>query len=165
MRTIRAVHDVALALLAGGIAGVGMAVTVLFAKAPSREVAGQIGSATFARLGPVVLLLAMVVFGARLVTGAGATGSAGLRRLGLSLSGVALALAAVNAVWLTPRMVGLWNEGPHAADGTGLAEPARHRFLALHGMSNLAYLAILLLCLALLILPPGPAGDRPTASR
>ena len=61
MRAVAAVHDLVLALLTGGLAGAGLAVNLLFARAPSREIAGAIGNAIFTRLGPISLGLAAVL--------------------------------------------------------------------------------------------------------
>jgi uncharacterized protein DUF4149 len=152
MRAVRALHDLALALVAGGIAGVALCVSLLFARAPSREVAGQIGSAIFGHLGSPMLLLATIVFGARLVMrsrrAAGAGGS-----VALAASALLLCLAALSALWLTPEMTAIWTAGAHAADGTGLIGEDRRRFLMLHGTSNLAYLGMLALSVLLIAWP------------
>lgn len=157
MRLVRALHDLALAIQVGGIVGVGLSVWVLFARAPSREIAGRIGGEIFGLLAPAVLLLASIVFGARLVL---RSGDALARPFGLTIASAALIIAAANALWLTPRMAAIWAAGAHAADGSGLAGEDRHRFLMLHGISNVAYLAILLLSVGLMLL-----GSRRSSTR
>ena len=61
MKIISALHHVSIVLMTGGIAGVGLAATVLFQKASSREVAGQIGNVIFGRLAPSVMVLSAVI--------------------------------------------------------------------------------------------------------
>lgn len=151
MRPAVAVHDLALALMIGGIAGVGLAIAMTFARAPSREVAGQIGNAVFGVLGPSVLVASLVVLVTRVLVQRSEAPSTA-RTASLSLAIVTALLAAIVALWLTPRMSALWTGGAHAPDGSGLTGPDRSRFLSLHGVSNLLYLAILLLSAAQLVL-------------
>lgn len=142
MKAAAALHDLSLALIVGGIAGAGFAVSMLFDLAPSHEIAGQVANPTFGRLGPAVALLAVVLFATEMILRrarpASATGTASI-----ILHAVLLALALALAFWLTPRLVDLWHTGAHAADGSGLEGEARRRFMMLHGIGNLIYLAIL----------------------
>src|SRR5678816_3687544 len=159
MRTVRALHDLALALMTGGIVGVGLSVSVLFARAPSRDVAGQIGGGIFGAVGPYVLLLGSIVCGARLLMRTTEPAS----RVGLfatAASALVVIIAALNVFWLTPRMRLIWESASHAADGSGLQGEPRREFLALHGLSNLAYLSILLIGLLLILLRPKEPEQR-----
>ena len=163
MRLTAIVHDLSLALLVGGIAGVGLCANLLFARAPSREIAGQVGNAIFGRLGPGVLVLSVAVLITSLLLHRGGAPSG--RRTGLVLlAGAMVVIAAVTALWLTPRMGALWASGAHAADGSGLIGDDRSRFLVLHIISNVAYLAVMLMGAALVLLrawglpPQSPRG-------
>lgn len=141
-RLVWAIHDLALALMVGGVAGGAIAALILFERAPTREVAGQIGQTIFDRLGVIVLALALAVVLARLL----------LRRLqpasrtlpGLPQAVICVILAGLIALWMTPAMHALWVGAPHAEDGSGLTGEAKSRFMRLHGAANLAYIAILL---------------------
>lgn len=143
----RVVHDLALCLILGGIAGTALCAGVLFERAPSREIAGHLGSVIFGRLGPAVLVLALVVVGTRLMLSR--DGSVRGRRLSLVLAAAMTAVAMVVSIWLTPQMITIWNEAPHAPDGSGLLGEDRARFFMLHGMTNLGYIAIGLLAACL----------------
>jgi len=163
MRLAAILHDLSLALLVGGIAGVGFCVNLLFARAPSREIAGQVGNAIFARLGPGVLALSVALLVTSLLLHRGGPPS-GRRIVSVLLAGAIVAVAAVTALWLTPRMGAIWASGAHAADGSGLLGDDRRRFLVLHIISNVAYLAVMLMGVALVLLrarelpPQSPRG-------
>jgi len=130
---------------------VGLAVSVLFARAPSREIAGQIGNVIFSRLGPAVAILAVALFATEMITRRSrASGAAEIASTILHAAIVLMALAV--ALWLTPKMGAIWREGAHAADGTGLEGNARGRFLVLHVASNLIYLAMLTSGIAIVVL-------------
>jgi hypothetical protein len=162
MRLAAILHDLSLALLVGGIAGVGFCVNLLFSRAPSREIAGQVGNAIFGRLGPGVLALSVTLLITSLLLHRGGPPS-GRRTVSLLLAGAIVAVAAVTALWLTPRMGALWASGVHAADGSGLIGDDRRRFLALHIISNVAYLMVMLMGVALELLRswgPRLTGDR-----
>jgi hypothetical protein len=151
MRFLEVLHGLALALLTGGIAGVGLAVGVLFQRAPSREIAGQVGNATFSRLGPAVLALAAIVLAARVYLHR-AEPPSGIRTTSLVLAVAIVAVAALVALGITPRMAALWAAGAHAADGSGLTGEDRGRFVALHALANAAYLVLLACGAALIVL-------------
>ena len=157
MRVIRAIHDLAVALLAGGIAGGSLSAIVLFRKAPTREVAGEVGQAIFDLLGIVVLSLSIVLLASRILLQREETPS-WKRSTALALSVICAAAACVIALWLTPAMGAIWESGPHAADGSGLAGDARASFMRLHGMANLSYLILLLSSAGMILLRPGPGS-------
>jgi hypothetical protein len=136
-----AFHDLALALLTGGLAGVFLAVGILFEKAPSREIAGQVGNVIFGRLGPAALTLAVIVFATELILVRGKERGG---RTALILSLLTFLMVGAAALFLTPRMTGIWLQSPHAPDGTGLMGEEKRRFLAMHVASNLAYMGALL---------------------
>lgn len=144
MRLTGILHDLSLGLLAGGIAGIGLAVNILFDRAPSREIAGQIGNVIFSRLGPSSFALALIVLASRLYLNRIEPPSR-MRTASVAICVVMAILAAVVALWLTPRMGAIWRSAPHAPDGTGLTGVDRSRFIALHVGANLAYLVIFLL--------------------
>jgi hypothetical protein len=162
MRFVSAVHDLALALLVGGLAGVFVSVGTLFARAPTREIAGQVGDAIFGRIAPAAVLLAAIVLAGRLRLHRVEAASA-RRSLSLVLA-AALALAVgAAALYLTPRMSAIWTSAPHAADGSGLAGDDKVLFLRLHILSNLSYLAALLAGVALILaraIAPSPGASR-----
>ncbi len=151
LKAAGAIHDLALAVMAGGIAGVGLAMAVTFARAPSREIAGQIGNAVFGILGPAVLTVSLVALATRIYVH-GAESPSAARSASLVLAIVTVLLGALLALWLTPRMGTLWTSGAHGSDGSGLAGKDRMRFLRLHGVGNLLYLAILTLSVAQIVL-------------
>jgi len=124
---------------------------VLFSRAPSREIAGQIGHAIFDRIGPASLALAAILLGARIALHR-AERPGGARLAALALALVAAAACAVAALYLTPRMSAIWSGGAHAGDGAGLAGDDRARFLAMHIAANLTYLAAMISGAALLAL-------------
>jgi hypothetical protein len=162
MRFVSAAHDLALALLVGGLAGVFVSVGTLFARAPTREIAGQVGNAIFGRLAPAAVLLAAIVLGARLRLHRGEPASA-RRSLALVLAAAIALTVAAAALYLTPRMSAIWTAAPHAADGSGLAGEDKVHFLRLHILSNLSYLAALLAGIALILagaIVPSPRGPR-----
>lgn len=144
LKAAAVVHVLALALMAGGIAGIGLAAGVIFGRAPTREVAGQIGNTLFARLGPAVLVLSLVAMAARILLHRGEPPS-WWRAASTILAVLTAVLAAAVALWLTPRMNAIWSTAPHAEDGSGLLGDARSRFLMLHGISNLLYMSIMIL--------------------
>lgn len=144
LRAAAVLHDLSYALLAGGIAGIGLAAGSIFGKAPTREIAGQIGNALFARLGPAVLFLALLALACRIYLQASEPPTA-WRTASLVLAVVVAALAAGVALWLTPVMNGIWHGSSHAVDGSGLIGDERKRFLMLHGISNLLYMGIMIL--------------------
>jgi len=144
MRFIEAVYDLALAVLVGSIIGVSVAAIALFDRAPSREFAGQVGSAVFDMMGMMALALSLLILAARFlirrrepfsVTGAVVTGLAVLAAL----------VSAAIALWITPVMDAIWAEAPHAPDGSGLVGPERARFMWLHGLSSASYLALVVI--------------------
>ncbi|HET6373204.1 MAG TPA: DUF4149 domain-containing protein [Candidatus Polarisedimenticolia bacterium] len=137
-------HDLSLALVVGGIAGAAVSALALFGKAPSREVAGEVGQLLFQRLGQGVLILSMVVLVTRLVL-ARSEPATTTRTVSVLLAAAALALSAVVALWLTPRMGVIWTASPHAPDGSGLLAEDRRLFMALHGIANLCYISILVM--------------------
>jgi len=147
LRLASSIHDLALAFLTGGLAGVFLSVNLLFDRAPSREIAGQVGNAIFGRLGPAALTLALVLLGSRLAMGRLGEGD----RASLVLAALIVLAVGAAALVLTPRMSAIWTSSPHAPDGSGLADEAKRRFLALHIMSNLAYMAALLSGAALVV--------------
>ncbi|MBI3449322.1 MAG: DUF4149 domain-containing protein [Acidobacteria bacterium] len=151
MRLVAALHDLSLAFLTGGLAGVFVAVDMLFDRAPSREIAGQVGVAIFGRIGPSSLALAAILLGARIALH-GAERPGGARRVSLVLALVIAASCAAAALYLTPRMSAIWIAGAHAGDGAGLTGDDRSRFLAMHIASNLAYLAAMISGAAMLAL-------------
>ena len=136
------IHGLALALLAGGIAGIVLAIDIVFDRAPSREIAGQIGNVIFGRLAPAVLGLSLLALGARIVM-QGADSPSWGRTVALVAAILTVLIAAVIAFWLTPSMNLIWKEGLHAADGSGLAGDDRTRFLTMHIWSAVLYLGIL----------------------
>lgn len=142
MRMLRVLHDLALGLILGGIAGTALCAGVLFDLAPSREVAGRIGSAIFGRLGPSILALTLIVLATHLLQSRGASRHG--ERLSMVLVLAMTGVAVVVSLWLTPRMIAIWNEAPHAPDGSGLVGEDRGRFFMMHGMTNLGYIAIAL---------------------
>jgi hypothetical protein len=147
MRLAGILHDLSLGILAGGIAGIGLAVNVLFSRAPSREIAGQIGNVIFSRLGPATLALALIVLATRLYLNRQEPAS-GIRTAALAASVIMAVLAALVALWLTPAMGAIWRSAAHAPDGSGLTGGDRSRFIALHVGANVAYLVTFLLGLA-----------------
>ncbi len=151
LKAAAAIHDLALAIMAGGIAGVGLSIAITFARAPSREIAGQIGNVILGILGPALLGASLVVLAARMLLHRAETPSAA-RAAALVLAIVTALLAALLALWLTPRMGAIWATGDHAADGSSLTGEDRTRFLKLHGFSNLLYMAVMLLAAAQLVL-------------
>ncbi len=159
MRLLRLLHDLALCLLLGGVAGTALCAGVLFDRAPTREIAGQIGSAIFGRLGPSVLVLTLVVLGSKLLL----PRSGGAWRLPMIMACGMTAVALVIALWLTPRMISIWNEAPHAQDGSGLLGEDRRRFFMLHGMTNVGYVAIAILSAIQVAL--GSRGGREGVAR
>ena len=145
------IHDVALALVVGGIAAVGVAAGAIFGSSPTREIAGQIGNDLFGTLGPAVLGLSLVVLAARLLLQSGEPTSR-VRTASLICAVLMALMAAVLALWLTPRMNTIWTGSPHAPDGSGLDPGVRGGFMILHGISNLLYLGIMLLGITQIIL-------------
>ena len=145
------IQNLALALMAGSIAGVGLAAFVLFAEAPSREIAGQVGNVIFARLGPAILALSGLSLGARAILHRTQRPTGG-RATAFILAVVVAVLAGVVALWLTPTMVDIWHAAPHADDGSGLIGDERSRFLMLHGITNLFYMGIMIICALQLVL-------------
>lgn len=150
-KMIRAVHDLSLALLTGGIAGIGVAIPVVFAKAPTREIAGQIGNTVFDRLAPLVFVLCVLLMLSHIASRRGEP-EGWRRRLRFVLAAAMLFVSVAIAFWLTPRMSALWTGAAHAADGSGLAGEARRSFLVLHIVSNIAYLLNFLMGLVLISL-------------
>ena len=144
IRTSGILHDLSFALMAGGIAGIGLAAGSIFGKAPTREIAGQIGNDLFARLGPAILILSFLALATRLVLHRSEPPS-GWRTTAMVLAVVTAALAVAVALWLTPVMNSIWHGTSHAIDGSGLVSDERKRFLMLHGISNLFYMGIMLL--------------------
>ncbi len=151
MRFVSAVHLLALALLAGGLAGVFIAVSTLFQNAPTREIAGQVGNAIFGRVALLALPLALIVLGTSLWLHRRTPASAS-RTLSLVLSVVSALAVGTAALYLTPRMSAIWTASPHAADGSGLMPAERSRFLTLHILGNLSYLTALVSGIALILL-------------
>lgn len=159
MRVIRAIHDLAVALLVGGIAGGSLSAIVLFRKAPTREVAGEVGQAIFNLLGIVVLSLSIVLLASRILLQRREPPSKS-RSMALALSVACAAAACAIALWLTPAMGAIWESAPHAADGSGLAGEARGSFMRLHGLANLCYLILLLSAAGIILRRPGPMPSR-----
>ena len=154
MRIVRALHDLALAFLAGGIAGGAVCALVLFAKAPSREVAGAVGQAIFDRLGLIVLGLSAILLACRLILQRLEPPSRS-RATALAASAICVVLSGIIALWLTPAMAEIWSTAPHAPDGTGLVEEARRPFMRMHGIANLCYAIILAASAGLIVLRAG----------
>ena len=151
MKIVLALHHVALVLLTGGIAGIGLAVTVLFQRASSREAAGQIGNAIFGRLAPGALLLSAVILATAIPIYRNSSASWN-RTVSVALAIAMFLLALGVTFWLTPKMSAIWASGAHADDGTGLAGDSRKQFLMLHGISNLAYIGMLVSGLVMTVL-------------
>jgi hypothetical protein len=151
MRLVAVVRDLCLAFLVGGLGAVFIAAIILFDRAPSREVAGEIGQALFNELGPVVFIVTLFLLGGyvllRRTEPSPATGV-----VSLVLAGACVLIAALIALWLTPRMDVIWETAPHAEDGSGLAGEERTRFMTLHGIASASYLSIWLAGIALLVL-------------
>ncbi len=150
MRFVEAVYDLALAVLVGSIIGVSVATIALFDRAPSREFAGQVGSAVFDMLGMIALILSLVALASRFLMRRREPSSVpGAIMTGLAV--VMVAVAAAIALWITPAMNAIWAEAPHAQDGSGLIGPERAQFMWLHGLSSAAYLGLVLIGAALIV--------------
>lgn len=158
---VRAVVGLALGLQVGGIAVASAAAFVLFDRAPNREIAGHIGMGIFELLAAVVLALTLIVLAGRLFLRRGEPASRA-SSAGLVLAVACCVLALAIALWLTPQMARIWESAPHAADGAGLTGEDRRRFMALHGIGNLAYQLILVMGAAQVVL--GTARRRVPAS-
>lgn len=140
-RVAAVIHDLALALMVGSVAGAAVGAIVLFEHAPSREVAGEVGNAIFDAVGPLVAALSILVLLAGLP----------LRRLeprprvratSTTLSLICVVAALLILFWFMPRMDAIWASAPHAPDGSGLVPEARARFMQLHGMANVCFLTV-----------------------
>jgi hypothetical protein len=151
MRLAASLHDLALSLIAGGIAGTALCAWILFDRSPEREVAGQIGAGIFGALGPAVLILSLILIAARMVLQRAEPGGPS-RTLSLHLAAGIAVLSAIAALWLTPRMLAIWSEAPHAQDGSGLMGEARAEFFMLHGLGNIAYLAVAAMAAVMIVL-------------
>jgi hypothetical protein len=151
MKIISALHHVSIVLMTGGIAGVGLAATVLFQKASSREVAGQIGNVIFGRLAPSVMVLSAVILATAIPIYRSQSISWN-RTLSLGLAVAIFLMAAVVTFWLTPRMGAIWNSATHAGDGSGLTGEPYKQFMMMHGISNLVYIGVLLSGLVMTVL-------------
>lgn len=156
MRIVERLHDLALAILVGSVAGVGLSAITLFDRAPSREFAGQIGNAIFEMFGLMVLVLSLVVLASRFAIHRNEAPSAA-RLAALAISVMIVLMAAVIALWLTPVMGRIWATAAHAPDGSGLVGDERSRFMMLHGIGNLGYVSIMLMG-ALLVVMRRPFG-------
>jgi len=143
MRIIGALHDLALAILVGSIAGVSIATITLFDRAPSREFAGQVGNGVFETLALLVLILTLIILAARFLLRRGEPSSAASAAAS-ALSLIMVVVAAVITLWITPAMGRIWAESAHAPDGSGLMGADRARFMWLHGLSSAAYLGLFL---------------------
>jgi len=149
MKLCAVVHDLCLALLVGGLGAVFVAAFILFEAAPDHETAGQIGQAIFNLVGPGTLAVTLLLLGTRAALKT-AVAPARLAAAGTALAVLAVLLAGVIALWLTPAMDSIWKTAPHAADGSGLEGEHYTRFMRLHGMGSASYLAILLIGFVLL---------------
>ncbi|HKY33322.1 MAG TPA: DUF4149 domain-containing protein [Candidatus Polarisedimenticolia bacterium] len=149
-RAAAVAQDLALGLLAGGIAGAALCATVLFQAAPSREVAGDVGNAIFRPLGLAAFALSLVLLAARWVLRlqrpASLPGTPPAPSLILPLA--ACLLSGTLAFYVTPVMTALWESAPHDPSGGGLMGEDRSRFMRLHGLGNLLYLSLLTLSAA-----------------
>ncbi|HEY3177099.1 MAG TPA: DUF4149 domain-containing protein [Candidatus Polarisedimenticolia bacterium] len=159
MRFIRAIHDLTLALVVGGIFGGAFSAVILFREAPSREVAGRVGQAIFDLLGIVVFGLSLVLLASRAFLLRTEPPSRA-RSVALALSVACVLLACAIALGLTPAMGRIWRTAPHAPDGSGLVEAARVPFMRLHGIANLSYLALLGCAAAIILLQPADRLPR-----
>ncbi len=143
MRIVRIVHDLVAAFLLGGIATASAAAMILFARAPSREVAGQIGQTIFEVVGRGAFVFSLVLLACRVAMSraepAPARGS-----LALGLAVLIVVLAGAIALWLTPAMGEIWRDGVHAADGSGLAGADREAFMSRHAIGSAFYFVIIL---------------------
>ena len=142
MKTVQSLHDLGLALLVGGIASALVAALTLFERAPSREIAGQVGQVIFERLGWVVLAASAIVLVTRLLLRreepASRQGAAAL-----TLASLCVGLALLVVLFITPRMASIWYSAQHAADGSGLSGDDRRAFMSLHGVANLSYMSMM----------------------
>ncbi len=134
---LRLALALALAMLAGSAY---LAAPVIFAAAPSRELAGGIAAAVFARAYPLagLFLLAAAAFGWR----------AGERARGFWIGwGAALALVAVLGALLAPEIDRLRTALAAAGGLDALAadHPLRRRFGLMHGVASTLHLIATLL--------------------
>jgi hypothetical protein len=151
LKVFAIIHDLCLALLVGGLGAVFVAAFLLFETAPNHEIAGQVGQAIFNVVGPGTLVVTILMAASRAFLKSGVA-PARLARLGTGLTVIALLLAAVIALWLTPAMAVIWRTAPHAPDGSGLTGDDFTRFMSLHGTGSASYLGILLIAAALLVM-------------
>lgn len=147
------VRALSLTVLVGMTLGVASAAIIVFDKAPTREIAGQIGVSAFGLLSRIVFVAAVILLAVSIVI---RRRHPSLRsKLNLFLSTGIFVVAAILALWLTPGMVYIWETAPHDPAGGGLIGEDRSRFMMLHGIGNLGYLAIVAVGIALTILGPG----------
>ncbi len=148
-------RDLALVLLVGGTLGVSTAALVVFDEAPTREIAGRIGMSVFDVASRAILLAAAVLVAAGIVLRRREPSPG--NRINLFLSTGVFVVAALIALWLTPAMGEIWATAPHDPAGGGLAGEERRRFMMMHGIGNLGYLAIVVAGIVLVILRPRAA--------
>jgi len=142
-----------LIVLVGGTLGVATSAIIVFDKAPTREIAGQIGTSVFDMLSRVVFVAAVILLTASIVI---RRREPSLRsRINLFLSVAIFVVASLIALWLTPGMGHIWSTAQHDPAGGGLIGEERSRFMMLHGIGNLGYLSIVVMGIVLTILGPG----------
>lgn len=148
-RFVSIVHDMAAAFLMAGVATSSAAALILFDRAPSREVAGQIGQTIFEVVGRGTFAMALVLLACRLAIGRQEPRRAS-GTVALALVVVMVVASGLIALWITPALGEIWRNGEHAADGSGLVGADRAAFGSRHGMGSAAYLVILV-CAAVTI--------------
>jgi len=149
MKAVTIVHDLVVAMLAGGLATASVAAFILFDRAPSKEIAGQIGQTIFEIVGRGTFALALVLLACRLILARGDDPRV-KRRAAMVMTALIVVVAAVIALWVTPALGEIWREGRHAEDGSGLAGADKEAFMARHGLGSAGYLVLILTSMGLI---------------